>query len=153
MGKESACSAGDAGDRGSIPRLGSSPRAWQPTPVFFPGESHGQRVLADYSPRGHKKSEMTKGTAHKRTRYTNSTNLSYNCYFVSFDCLHLIPSPPNTPPLGNHKSILFFYEFVFLFVWLWSIIYLQHYISSCYITWCGIDIKLFQTLKFHSFYS
>ena len=25
-------------------------RAWQPTPVFFPGESHGQRSLANYSP-------------------------------------------------------------------------------------------------------
>jgi len=24
-------------------------RAWQPTPVFFPGESHGQRSLAGYS--------------------------------------------------------------------------------------------------------
>ena len=25
-------------------------RAWQPTPVFFPGESHGQRSLVGYSP-------------------------------------------------------------------------------------------------------
>ena len=25
-------------------------RAWQPTPEFFPGESHGQRSLAGYSP-------------------------------------------------------------------------------------------------------
>ena len=29
-------------------------RAWQPTPVFLPGESHGQRSLADYSPWDHK---------------------------------------------------------------------------------------------------
>ena len=28
-------------------------RAWQPTPVFFPGESHGQRSLAGCSPQGH----------------------------------------------------------------------------------------------------
>ena len=28
-------------------------RAWQPTPVFLPGESHGQRSLAGYSPQGH----------------------------------------------------------------------------------------------------
>ena len=27
-------------------------RAWQPTPVFLPGESQGQRSLAGYSPRG-----------------------------------------------------------------------------------------------------
>ena len=25
-------------------------RAWQPTPVFLPGESHGQKSLAGYSP-------------------------------------------------------------------------------------------------------
>ena len=25
-------------------------RAWQPTPVFFLGESHGQRSLAGYGP-------------------------------------------------------------------------------------------------------
>ena len=27
--------------------------------VFLPGESHGQRSVADYSPRGHKESDMT----------------------------------------------------------------------------------------------
>ena len=30
-------------------------RAWQPTPVFFPGESHGQRSLVGYSPWGRKR--------------------------------------------------------------------------------------------------
>ena len=34
--KESACNAGDTGDIGSIPGSG---RSWQPTPVFFPGNS------------------------------------------------------------------------------------------------------------------
>ena len=34
-------------------------RAWQPTPVFLPGESHGQRSLAGYSPWGHKDWDMT----------------------------------------------------------------------------------------------
>ena len=28
-------------------------RAWQPTPVFLPGEAHGQRSLVGYSPQGH----------------------------------------------------------------------------------------------------
>ena len=31
-----------------------------PTPVFLPGESHGQRSLADYSPWGHKQLDTTK---------------------------------------------------------------------------------------------
>ena len=30
-------------------------RAWQPTPAFLPGEPHGQRSLAGYSPQGHKR--------------------------------------------------------------------------------------------------
>ena len=33
--------ASNAGDPGLIP----SPREWQPTPVFLPGEVHGQRSL------------------------------------------------------------------------------------------------------------
>ena len=28
---------------------------WQPTPVFLPRKSHGQRSLAGYSPWGHKR--------------------------------------------------------------------------------------------------
>ena len=30
-----------------------------PSPVLLPGESHGQRSLAGYSPRGHKGSDTT----------------------------------------------------------------------------------------------
>ena len=37
-------------------------RAWQPTPVFLPGESHGQRSLAAYSPQSRKESDMTEVT-------------------------------------------------------------------------------------------
>ena len=40
---ESACSAGDTRDAGSIPGYGRSPgeREWVPTLVFLPGEFHG----------------------------------------------------------------------------------------------------------------
>ena len=34
-------------------------REWQPTPVFLPGEFHGQRSLVGYSPWGHKELDMT----------------------------------------------------------------------------------------------
>ena len=37
---------------------------WQPTPVLFPGESHGQRSLAGYSPWGHKESDTTERLTH-----------------------------------------------------------------------------------------
>ena len=34
-------------------------RQWLPAPVFLPGESHGQRSLAGYSPWGHKELDRT----------------------------------------------------------------------------------------------
>ena len=37
-------------------------RAWQPAPVFLPGESHGQKSLAGYSPGGCTKSDMAEVT-------------------------------------------------------------------------------------------
>ena len=36
-------SAGDIRDVGSVPGLGRSPGEGQHTPLFLPGESHGQR--------------------------------------------------------------------------------------------------------------
>ena len=46
------------------PWVGKIPwrRAWQPTPVFLPGESHGQRSLVGYSPQSRKESDTTKAT-------------------------------------------------------------------------------------------
>ena len=44
----------------SNPRVRTIPwrRKWQPTPIFLPGESHGQRGLVGYSPQGRKESDM-----------------------------------------------------------------------------------------------
>ena len=46
---------------GLDPWVGKIPwrRKWQPTPVFFPGESQGRRNLAGYSPWGRKESDTT----------------------------------------------------------------------------------------------
>ena len=43
------------------PAVGKAPWRWKwhPTPVFLPAESHGQRSLAGYSPRGRKQSDTT----------------------------------------------------------------------------------------------
>ena len=43
-------------------------RKWQPTPIFLPGKSHGQRSLVGYSPCGHK------GDA---TEHTHSHHLAH----------------------------------------------------------------------------
>ena len=48
--KNTPVSAEYTRDTGSIPGLERQRRAWQPTPVFFPGESHGQGSLAGHSP-------------------------------------------------------------------------------------------------------
>ena len=58
-GNESACTAGDVGEAGSVPGLGKMPwrKKWQPTPVFLPGEFHGQRSLMDFSPWNGKESD------------------------------------------------------------------------------------------------
>ena len=56
MVKNPPASAGDVKDAGSIPGIGKVPRSrkWQPTLVFLPGKSHGQRSLAGYSSWSHK---------------------------------------------------------------------------------------------------
>ena len=41
-------------------------RKWQPTPVFLPGESHGQRSLAGHGPWGLRESDTTEVTEHAR---------------------------------------------------------------------------------------
>ena len=68
---------------GFNPRVWQMPwrRAWQPTPVFMPGKSYGQRSLAGYSPWGHKESDMAELTAH-----TNMLKISL--LVPSLVCLH-----------------------------------------------------------------
>ena len=58
------------GRPGFHPWVGKIPwrRAWKPTPVFFPGESHAQRSLAHYSPWGHKELDMTEQLSTARHR-------------------------------------------------------------------------------------
>ena len=53
-GKEPTCQCRRLQRHGFDPWVGKIPqrRAWQPTPVFLPGKSHGQRSLKGYSPWG-----------------------------------------------------------------------------------------------------
>ena len=76
-GKESTCNAGDLG---SIPGWGRSPGEGNrlPTPVFWPGQSHGQRSLAGYSLWGHKESDTTKRLTH--THSISDTKMVWHKY-------------------------------------------------------------------------
>ena len=44
-----------------------------PTPVFLPGEFHGQGSLVDYSPWGHKELDMTEQVTHSKYFSKNSS--------------------------------------------------------------------------------
>ena len=64
MVKNPLANAGDVRDAGFDPWIRKIPwwRAWQPTPVFLPGESHGQKSLVGYGPQGCKESDVTEET-------------------------------------------------------------------------------------------
>ena len=51
----------NAGDLGSVPESGRSPGEANGNPFQYSylEKSHGERSLVDYSPRGHKESDMT----------------------------------------------------------------------------------------------
>ena len=68
-GKEPACQCRRHKRCGVSPCLGklSWSRKWQPTPVFLPGKSHGQRSLVGYSPWGRKESDTAKETSQAHT--------------------------------------------------------------------------------------
>ena len=87
-GKEPACQCRRHKRRGFDPWVRKIPwrKAWQPTPVFLPGKSHGQRKPVSYRPQGCKESNMTEATerAHtpgdsifKRLSLASETNLPF----------------------------------------------------------------------------
>ena len=101
-GKESACSAGNAGDLGSSPGSGRSPNPGRPSkiskilqdscmvtdPSILAWRIHGQRSLVDYSPWCCTESDMTEVTWHAHTHsslYGSIFSQEYN-----FCCLFLL---------------------------------------------------------------
>ena len=70
------------------PWVGKIPgsRKWQPTPVFLPGKSNGQRSQAGYIPWGHKELDMTEHTHI----HTEKCIYCLECHLV-----HFLPSGIN----------------------------------------------------------
>ena len=77
-------------------------RKWQPTPIFLPGQSHGQRSSTGYSPWDHKESDTSEHVhvcthTHTHTHtHTNTANklisvfsLVINRWFILFS--HVCP--------------------------------------------------------------
>ena len=74
MVKNLPINAGDAGDTGSISLVGKIPWRikWQPTPLFLPGKSHGQRNLEGYSLWSHRVVLMAKNVYVHINIYTQT---------------------------------------------------------------------------------
>ena len=87
--KNPPANTGDPRDAGSVSGSGRSPwrRKWQPTPIFLPGKSQGQRSLAGYSPRGRKQLDKSECThTHTRTQRINFSILQASRYYQKKYC-------------------------------------------------------------------
>ena len=73
-GKEVTCHCRRCMRHGLNPWVGKIPwrRKWQPTPIFLPGESHGQSSLVGY----HKESDVTEHAHIKKNRHLKLMNLA-----------------------------------------------------------------------------
>ena len=58
-------------------------RKWQPTPVFLPEKSHGWRSLVDYSPWGHKESDVTELLHFLFFQHTPSNQTKFSFFRTS----------------------------------------------------------------------
>ncbi|CAI9164575.1 unnamed protein product [Rangifer tarandus platyrhynchus] len=87
----------NAGDPGSIPGSGRCPEEGNGSPlqypVFLPGESHGQRSLAGYSPWGRKELDMPERLNTTPTSYLKGKRKlsDENCHLPSLFRTNLLP--------------------------------------------------------------
>ena len=72
-------------------------RKWQPTPVFLPGKSHGQRSLVGYSPWGHKESDTTE-------RLHFHFHIQRQCHIMPMSFTLLIVGKCYVTEQGSQKS-------------------------------------------------
>jgi len=109
--KNLPANAGDIKTHRLDPWVGKIPwrRAWQPTPVFLPGKSHGQRVLESYNPWNLKESDMTEATEHAATHWQmEGRGKGYFSLSVPISALPFPFSPPCIH--SSHKHILSAYQ-------------------------------------------
>ena len=97
-GKEPACQRRRCGELGFDLWVWKIPwrRKWQPTLVFLPGKSHGQRSLEGYSPWGHKESDTTEHTQNNIFMWGLSYLEIRNLIFFPLHCKAcgiLVPQP------------------------------------------------------------
>ena len=71
-------------------------RKWQPIPVFLPGESHRQRILAGYSIWGHKSQTwLSKHVCHHSLYMYGTVCTTYDITYTIFDIVSTLCLSPN----------------------------------------------------------
>ena len=91
------------------PWVGKIPwkRKWQPTPVFLPGKSYGQRSLMGYNPWSHKELDMSEWLTHTsllRTRILEKAVHELGPLYVFYPTHQF---PPRT--LWDDQLLFFFF--------------------------------------------
>ena len=100
--KKNACQCMWLKRCGFSPWMGKIPwrRAWQPTPGFLPGESHGQRNLASYSPCRPKELDTDEWLTLSQSKWMHE-DFSFDLELLTVSCLplhtSLTPSPLIVP--------------------------------------------------------
>ena len=99
---DSKDSARHAGVLGLIPEVRKLPwrGEWQPTPASLPEESHGQRILADYSSWGLQESDAAQRLALRWNCHGASGGVSCTCSVASDSLQPMDCSPPGSSVHG-----------------------------------------------------
>ena len=103
-------------------------RKWQPTPVFLPGKSHGQRSPADYSPWNHKRVRHDWVTKQQYFRYTIYPNIYYTilCHIIYYSLSLVWNCITHVKYLIYLCCIYALHDIFYIFLLYW---YIQVYVS------------------------
>ena len=94
-----------------------------PTPVFWPGEFHGWRSLAGYSPWGCKELDMTEWLSHT---HTHTTHFIYNVVLIS----------------SVQKSDPVIHTYIYIYILFFNILSIMVYHRMLNIVLCAIQWDL-----------
>ena len=92
---------------GFDPWVGKIPwsKKWQPTPIFLPGKSHGQRSLVGYSPGGTKSQTHLRDWTNTHTQTNTSEQTLLPNYPSSVQFSHSVVSDSLRPHESQHSKL------------------------------------------------
>ena len=92
---------------GFDPWVGKIPwsKKWQPTPIFLPGKSHGQRSLVGYSPGGTKSQTNLRDWTNTHTQTNTSEQTLLPNYPSSVQFSHSVMSDSLRPHESQHSKL------------------------------------------------